>query len=117
MANLKDIKRRIGSVKSTQKITNAMKLVSAAKFARASHAAEAARPYARALDQLVAKLLAGRSDLESPLLREFDEKRVLVLILSTDRGLCGGLNANLWKAVQQFATRKGKEGVTCDLYA
>ncbi len=63
MASLKDIKTRIGSVKSTQKITNAMKLVSAAKFARASHAAEAARPYAQALDQIVTKLLSGKSDL------------------------------------------------------
>ena len=117
MANLKDIKRRIGSVKSTQKITNAMKLVSAAKFARASHAAEAARPYARALDQLVGKLLAGQTEFACPLLRDSDEKRILILMLATDRGLCGGLNANLWKATQQFVNDKSKQGVTCDLFA
>ncbi len=117
MANLKDIKRRIGSVKSTQKITNAMKLVSAAKFARASHAVDAARPYSQALDKLVGKLLVGHSELESVFLRDTAEKKVLILMLATDRGLCGGLNANLWKATQQFVNKKSKQGVECELYA
>jgi F-type H+-transporting ATPase subunit gamma len=117
MANLKDIKRRIGSVKSTQKITNAMKLVSAAKFARASHAVDAARPYAKALDHMVEKLLTGQADLQSPLLRQGEEKRVLVLVLATDRGLCGGLNSNLFKAVSGFLKEKSQAGVSVDLYA
>ena len=118
MASLKDIKTRIGSVKSTQKITNAMKLVSAAKFARASHAAEAARPYAKALDKIVSKLLAGKAELESPLLREGEEKKILVLMLAPDRGLCGGLNSNMAKAVQAFIRTKTSQGVTqVDLYA
>ncbi len=117
MANLKDIKRRIGSVKSTQKITNAMKLVSAAKFARASHAVDAARPYAKALDHMVEKLLMGQSDLQSPLLRQGEEKRSLVLVLATDRGLCGGLNSNLFKAVSGFLKEKTQAGVTLDIYA
>ncbi|MES2745046.1 MAG: ATP synthase F1 subunit gamma [Bdellovibrionota bacterium] len=118
MASLKDIKTRIGSVKSTQKITNAMKLVSAAKFARASHAAEAARPYAKALDKIVSKLLAGKAELESPLLRDGEEKKILILMLSPDRGLCGGLNSNMAKAVQAFIRTKTSQGVTqVDLYA
>lgn len=117
MASLKDIKTRIGSVKSTQKITNAMKLVSAAKFARASHAAEAARPYAQALDQIVTKLLSGKSDSNSPLLRQGEEKKSLVLMLSPDRGLCGGLNSNMAKAVQAFVRDKKKQGVQIDLFA
>jgi F-type H+-transporting ATPase subunit gamma len=118
MASLKDIKTRIGSVKSTQKITNAMKLVSAAKFARASHAAEAARPYAKALDKIVSKLLAGKADLESPLLRDGEEHKVLILMLAPDRGLCGGLNSNMAKAVQAFIRTKISQGVTqVDLYA
>lgn len=118
MASLKDIKTRIGSVKSTQKITNAMKLVSAAKFARASHAAEAARPYAKALDKIVSKLIAGKAGLESPLLRKSEEKKVLILMLSPDRGLCGGLNSNMAKAVQAFIREKTAKGVTqVDLYA
>lgn len=117
MASLKDIKTRIGSVKSTQKITNAMKLVSAAKFARASHAAEAARPYAQALDQIVTKLLSGKSDLKSPLLRQGEEKKSLVLMLAPDRGLCGGLNSNMAKGVQAFIRDKKKQGVQIDLFA
>ncbi|MCX6129515.1 MAG: ATP synthase F1 subunit gamma [Proteobacteria bacterium] len=117
MANLKDIKRRIGSVKSTQKITNAMKLVSAAKFARASHAVDAARPYAKAFDRMVERLLLGQSDLQSPLLRQHDEKRSLILILATDRGLCGGLNSNLFKTVNLFLQEKAKAGVKMEVYA
>lgn len=118
MASLKDIKTRIGSVKSTQKITNAMKLVSAAKFARASHAAEAARPYAKALDKIVSKLIAGKADLESALLRKSEEKKILILMLAPDRGLCGGLNSNMAKAVQAFIREKTATGVTqVDLYA
>jgi F-type H+-transporting ATPase subunit gamma len=117
MANLKDIKRRIGSVKSTQKITNAMKLVSAAKFARASHAIDAARPYAKALDRMVERLLAGQSELQSPLLRQVDEKHSLILVLATDRGLCGGLNSNLFKAVAAFLQEKAQSGVQLDIYA
>ncbi len=118
MASLKDIKTRIGSVKSTQKITNAMKLVSAAKFARASHAAEAARPYAKALDRIVSKLLAGKADLKSPLLRQNEEKKILILMLTPDRGLCGGLNSNMAKAVAAFIREKKAKGVAqVDLYA
>lgn len=118
MASLKDIKTRIGIVKSTQKITNAMKLVSAAKFARASHAAEAARPYAKALDKIVSKLIAGKAGLESPLLRKSEEKKILILMLTPDRGLCGGLNSNMAKAVQAFIREKAAAGVAqVDLYA
>jgi F-type H+-transporting ATPase subunit gamma len=117
MANLKDIKRRIGSVKSTQKITNAMKLVSAAKFARASHAVNAARPYAKALDHMVEKLMLGQAELQSPLLRQGEEKKSLVLVLATDRGLCGGLNSNIFKAVSGFMKEKTQAGVSVDVYA
>jgi len=117
MANLKDIKRRIGSVKSTQKITNAMKLVSAAKFARASQAVNSARPYAKALDHMVEKLMMGQTDLQSPLLRQGEEKKSLVLVLATDRGLCGGLNSNIFKAVSGFMKEKTQAGVSVDVYA
>ncbi len=117
MANLKDIKRRIQSVKSTQKITNAMKLVSAAKFARANHAVENARPYAKAFEQMVQRLIAaqGEQSLQSPLLKERVEGRVLLVIFATDRGLCGGLNSNLFKKVQGFIANKREEGIVVDL--
>lgn len=116
--NSKDIKRRITSVQSTQKITNAMKLVSAAKFARASHAVQAARPYANAFDRMVSNLLiTGGEGINSPLLKTSPEKKVLLVIMATDRGLCGALNTNLFKAAQKFLQDKEKEGVQVEIYA
>jgi F-type H+-transporting ATPase subunit gamma len=97
MANLKDIRRRILSVKSTQKITKAMKLVSAAKFARANHAVTSARPYSQALDSMVSSVLASVTDAVSPLLVTRQEQRALFVLVSTDRGFCGGLNSNLFR--------------------
>ena len=118
MANLKDIKRRIGSVKSTQKITNAMKLVSAAKFAKANGAVEASRPYAEAFKGMVSRLIASEgANLESPLLRQAEEKKSLVVILATDRGLCGGLNTNIFKEANNFIAEKTNSGVEVDLFA
>lgn len=116
MPSLKDIRRRIGSVKSTQKITRAMKLVSAAKFARANGAVVAARPYGRALDAMVARLVSGAGEeYSSPLLVARPEKRVLIAILATDRGFCGGLNSNLFKSVMQFIAEKRAAGVEVEL--
>ena len=114
MANLKDTKRRIGSVKNTQKITRAMKLVSAAKYARANQAAVKARPYGDTFDQMVRRL-ASSSEGESPLLLVREEKKVLLIIVSTDRGLCGGLNTFLFKRATQFLDEKRDLGVTADL--
>ncbi|RYZ78583.1 MAG: ATP synthase F1 subunit gamma, partial [Proteobacteria bacterium] len=75
-------------------------------------------PYAKALDKIVSKLLAGKAELESPLLRESEEKKILVLMLAPDRGLCGGLNSNMAKAVAAFIREKSAKGVTTvDLYA
>lgn len=116
MANLKDIKRRIGSVESTKKITNAMKLVSAAKFARANHAVENSRPYAEAFTKMMSDLMGvSKQRISSPLLekrgRKRPEKKVLLAIVSTDRGLCGALNSNLLKAAHSFIQEREKEGM------
>ena len=103
MASLKDIKRRIGSVKSTQKITNAMKLVSASKFSKANHAVQASRPYGRALDQMVETIVgSGGEELSSPLLRSPAGDGVLVIVVGSDRGLCGGMNTNVFKKMDAF---------------
>jgi len=113
MPSLKDTKRRIVSVKNTQKITHAMKLVSAAKFSRANQAVIAARPYGKALDEMVARLstMAGDS-FESPLVRSSSvEKKILVVIVASDRGLCGSLNTNLFKNVGRFIKEKKAAGV------
>ena len=116
MPSLKDIRRRISSVKNTQKITRAQKLVSVAKFARATQAVSAARPYGKAFDEMVGKLAAAAGgDLESPLLEERAEKRVLLAVLSTDRGFCGSLNANLFKTVSGFLAEKQKAGVAVEV--
>lgn len=112
MPSLKDIRRRISSVKSTQKITRAMKLVSAAKFARANMAVVASRPYGKAFDAMVARLIkAAGDDVETSLLVQREEKKSLVVVLSTDRGFCGGLNSNLFKETNRFIAGKKKAGV------
>ncbi len=112
MPSLKDIRRRITSVKSTQKITRAMKLVSAAKFARANMAVVASRPYGKAFDAMVERLIkAAGDDVETPLLVQREEKKSLVVVLATDRGFCGGLNSNLFKATTLFLAGKKKAGI------
>lgn len=117
MPSLKDTKRRITSVKSTQKITRAMKLVSAAKFARANQAIHAARPYAMAFQSMVGRLLAENQDSDvSGLLAVKPETRALVIVVSSDRGLCGGLNSQLFKVANQFLDQKAKSGVKCELW-
>jgi len=114
MASLKDTKRRIVSVKNTQKITKAMKLVSAAKFARANQAVVRARPYAQAFEKLVAKITKSEKS-ESPFLDIRKNNKVLVVAISTDRGLCGGLNSNLLKKTTAFIRENQSQGATVEL--
>jgi len=109
MANLRAIRKRIGSVKSTQQITKAMKMVSAAKLKRAQDAIVAARPYARQMRKVV-ETLAGRAGQGShPILTVREPKRMALLLVTSDRGLCGGFNSNLLRAANRFlADRKGR---------
>ena len=102
MASLRDIRKRIRSVKSTQQITKAMKMVSAAKLRRAQDAIIAARPYARAVDQMIADLVARSEGLSHPLLVTRLARRVEILAISSDRGLAGGFNANVIRRVTRF---------------
>jgi len=103
MANLKQIKRRIGSVASTQQITKAMKMVAAAKLRRAQEAILAARPYALRLQEALATVAAGPEAERHPLLapRATERPVVCYLVVTGDRGLCGSFNANVIKRVQQ----------------
>lgn len=118
MPSLKEIRRRITSVKNTQKITRAMKLVSAAKFARANTAVVAARPYGKAFDAMVARLVAAAGDdLQLPLLDSRPERKILIALMATDRGFCGSLNANLFKSTLQFIAGKREDGVQVSLVA
>jgi F-type H+-transporting ATPase subunit gamma len=118
MPNLKDIKRRIVSVKNTQKITHAMKLVSAAKFARANHAVLAARPYGDGFEEMVNKVVLAAGDIQTPLTEvRSKNKRELLVVVSTDRGLCGSLNSALFKVATKFAREKIDAGIELDTIA
>ena len=108
MPSLIDIRRRVRSVKNTQQITKAMKMVSAAKLRRAQDAIVAARPYARALEQMIADLVSRSEGLSHPLLTSRPVRRVEILALSSDRGLAGGFNANVIRRVARFAYERDR---------
>jgi F-type H+-transporting ATPase subunit gamma len=109
MPSLKDIKKRIGSVKNTQQITKAMKMVAAAKLRRAQEAAVAARPYAEKLQKVVSHLALREEADGHPFLNQRGKDRALILLLTADRGLCGGFNANPSKEAERFI-RNNSEG-------
>src|SRR4051812_24763702 len=98
MASLKAIRKRIASVKNTKKITAAMKLVAGARLRRAQDGIVAARPYANRMQQVIAEIAARTGQepdhLAHPLLALRDEKRVAIVVVTSDRGLCGAFNSN-----------------------
>jgi F-type H+-transporting ATPase subunit gamma len=98
MASLIDIRRRLRSVKSTQQITKAMKMVAAAKLRRAQERVIGARPYATLLGNVLASVRAHAGDVKHPLLEAREEKRVLLMVVAGDRGLCGAFNTNVNRA-------------------
>jgi F-type H+-transporting ATPase subunit gamma len=103
MASLKTIRKRIGSVKSTQQITKAMKMVAAAKLRRAQEAATRARPFAEKLGALLRNVAARVGADSHPLLAaRAEERRIVLVLVTSDRGLCGGYNTNLIRAAQTF---------------
>ncbi len=115
MPNLKDLKNRIASVKSTRKITKAMQMVAAAKLRRAQEAAEDSRPYAKRFNAVMASLAAsvGDSDAAPKLLRGTGSDQVqLLVVLTAERGLCGGFNANIAKLARQKAAALKAAGKT-----
>ncbi|MDF1853322.1 MAG: ATP synthase F1 subunit gamma [Verrucomicrobiales bacterium] len=121
MANLRDIRRRIKSVKNTAQITKAMQLVAASKMKKAQDQAMAGRPYADLLNDVLVNLKEQTSEEDHPLLQEKEGDKELVILVSTDKGLCGGLNTNLFRIVAEdfsdnaiFVTvgRKGAQFLT-----
>jgi F-type H+-transporting ATPase subunit gamma len=102
MPSLKALRKRIATVRSTQQITKAMKMVAAARLRRAQEAAERARPYAEKLTELFAAVTAGVEAEAHPLLARREERRIDLLVLSSDRGLCGGYNSNLLRHAEKF---------------
>ena len=111
MASLIDIRRRIRSIKSSQQITKAMKMISAARLRRAQDRAVAARPYARVLREVMASVSSRMGSLEHPLLAEREEKRVAILVVAGDRGLAGAFNTNVNRAVTSLLAGKNWESV------
>jgi F-type H+-transporting ATPase subunit gamma len=113
MATLLDFRRRIRSVKSSQQITRAMKFVAAARLRRAQEAALAARPYAQQLARLLRSIMSRIQDVSHPLLAKREEKTVLAIVLTGERGLAGAFNANiLRKANEFFRANSAKKVVT-----
>jgi F-type H+-transporting ATPase subunit gamma len=113
MATLLDFRRRIRSVKSSQQITRAMKFVAAARLRRAQEAALAARPYAQELARLLRSVMSRIQDVSHPLIEKREEKNVLAIVLSGERGLAGAFNANiLRKASEFFRANSAKKVVT-----
>ena len=112
MASLDDLKKRISSVKSTQKITKAMKMVAAAKLRRAQENAERGRPYSEKMNNIILNLSSSVSDKENApklLLGTGQEKTHLCVVLTSDRGLCGGFNSNIIKKAKLFFQKISNE--------
>ena len=113
MASLDDLKKRIASVKSTQKITKAMKMVAAAKLRRAQESAEKGRPYSEKMNNIILNLSNGISDKEntSKLLSGTGNDKVhLCVVMTSDRGLCGGFNSNIIKKAKSYFSKISADG-------
>ena len=115
MAGAKEIRNKIGSVKSTQKITKAMEMVAASKMRRSQDAMEATRPYAETMRKVIGHLANGSLEYKHPYLEEREAIRVGYIIVSTDRGLCGGLNINLFKKAMNDMKDWSEKGADVEL--
>jgi F-type H+-transporting ATPase subunit gamma len=115
MATLKAIRRRIASVRSTQQITRAMKLVAAARLRRAQEALINARPYHEALKRVADSLLLSAPEVTAP--AENAKRAMLIVVVASDRGLCGGYNANLLRMAEETARRARQNGLEVKFFA
>jgi F-type H+-transporting ATPase subunit gamma len=115
MAGAKEIRTKIKSIKNTQKITRAMEMVAASKMRRAQERMRASRPYATKMRQVIGHLANAHPEYRHPYLVEREVKRIGLIVVSTDRGLCGGLNINLFKAVVASMRDWHQRGIEFDL--
>ncbi|TRZ51158.1 F0F1 ATP synthase subunit gamma, partial [bacterium] len=109
MATLNEIKTRINAVKNTQKITRAMKMVAASKLRRAQDKIISTRPYAYKMSELLNHLISVADVSLNPLMQEREIKKRLVIVMSSDRGLCGAFNANIIKYTVKYLNETGKD--------
>jgi len=117
MAVGKEIRNQISSIKSTQKITSAMEMVAASKMRKAQERMQATRPYADKMRQVIGHIAKANAQYKHPFMVEREVKRVGYIVVSTDRGLCGGLNINLFKALVREMKAWKEKGVETDLCA
>uniref|UniRef100_UPI00404863B7 F0F1 ATP synthase subunit gamma n=1 Tax=Shewanella sp. TaxID=50422 RepID=UPI00404863B7 len=114
MAGAKEIKTKIASVKNTQKITSAMEMVAASKMRKAQERMAASRPYAENMRKVIGHVAQGTLEYKHPYLEVRDAKRVGYIVVATDRGLCGGLNVNLFKKVVSDVKKWKEQGAEID---
>ena len=115
MASGKEIRSQISSIKNTQKITSAMQMVAASKMRKAQEYMAATRPYAEKMIDVVRHLAHAQSEYKHPYLQDREVKRVGYIIVSTDRGLCGGLNTNLFKETIVDMKQWNEQNVEMDI--
>ncbi len=115
MAGAKEIRTKIASIKNTQKITKAMEMVAASKMRRAQERMQATRPYAEKIQNVISHLAHAHPEYHHPYLATRETKRVGMIIISTDRGLCGGLNINLFKSALTRLREWDEAGLEVDL--
>ncbi|MDD7804091.1 MAG: F0F1 ATP synthase subunit gamma [Endozoicomonas sp. (ex Botrylloides leachii)] len=114
MAGAKEIRTQISSIKSTQKITSAMELVAASKMRKAQERMQAGRPYAERIQQVIGHIAHANTEYKHHFLIERDVKRVGFIVTATDRGLCGGLNTNLFKKTLESMSKWRDQGAEID---
>lgn len=114
MSGAKEIRSKIASIKKTQKITRAMEMVAASKMRKTQDRMSASRPYAKKIYQVIKHLAKGHLEYRHQFLEEREIKRVGIIMVSTDRGLCGGLNTNLFKTVTHFVKEQQQKDVGID---
>ncbi|SNB58666.1 ATP synthase F1 subcomplex gamma subunit [Marinobacter sp. es.042] len=117
MAAGKEIRNQIGSIKSTQKITSAMEMVAASKMRKAQERMKATRPYAEKMRQVIGHIAKSNKDYVHPFMREREVNCVGYIVISSDRGLCGGLNGNAFKLLVREMKQWKDKGVETDLCA
>ena len=115
MSGAKEIRTKIASIKNTQKITKAMEMVAASKMRKAQDSMQATRPYADKIRNVISHLAHAHPEYHHPYLAERDAKRVGLVIISTDRGLCGGLNINMFKKAVTNMQQWDADGIEIDL--
>ncbi|MEG9476265.1 F0F1 ATP synthase subunit gamma [Mannheimia indoligenes] len=115
MAGAKEIRTKIASVRNTQKITKAMEMVAASKMRKTQERMSASRPYADSIRKVISHIAKGNIEYQHPFLISRPVKKVGYLVVSTDRGLCGGLNINLFKTVLNELKEKDDQGIKSEL--